>query len=454
MLLLYRLLFWPALLLALPYYAYRMIRRGGYRHDFHHRFGLIDRPPPKPSGITRIWIQAVSVGEVKAIGPLLHILAKDSKVEVVLTTTTSTGYALARKLYAHDVQKTGVFPLDFVTFSRNAWRRIDPDLAVLMEGELWPEHLAQAAKRSIPIVLINARLSDRSFRRYGKFPRTAAWLMGRLQAIYAASVADAERFQSLSGHPERVSALGNLKFDVEIEPMLSQREREVLRKDLGLESGMKHTRSPMRPPLILLGASTWPGEEAMLLEVLEEALENGVNIRLLIIPRHAERRGEIVALLQKQSRKWHLRSQGSTPPQPVRIYVGDTTGELALLSQVADLAYIGKSLPPHDGGQTPIEAGALGLPMVYGPRMSNFRQVCASLERSGAAIRVENKSEAKYRLLDLLSNYKTRERMMAAARQWHRDNQGATERTVTELGRFIKTTSHDVSALRNIGSKR
>jgi 3-deoxy-D-manno-octulosonic-acid transferase len=143
----YRILFLPVLLVLLPYYALRMWRRGGYRHDFHHRFGLIDRPPPKRPGVKRVWIQAVSVGEAQALGPLLARLRARPDTEIVLTTTTSTGYQILRDKYAANVLKVGIFPLDFWPFSRNAWRRLEPDLAILMEAELWPEHLHQAQMR-------------------------------------------------------------------------------------------------------------------------------------------------------------------------------------------------------------------------------------------------------------------------------------------------------------------
>ncbi|WOO42101.1 3-deoxy-D-manno-octulosonic acid transferase [Rubellicoccus peritrichatus] len=433
----YRLLFLPVLLLSLPYYGWRMIKRGGYRHDFHHRFGLIDRPPPKRKGVTRIWIQAVSVGELKAIGPILEMLDHLGDIEIVLTTTTSTGYELARKAYASSLLKIGIFPIDFLPFSRSAWRRLDPDLAILMESEMWPEHLKQAAKRKVPVVLINGRLSDRSYRRYKKLPTVTRKLLRQVTRIMTATDQDRQRFEDLGALPENIICTGNLKFDVTIDPLLNPSERDGLIEEMNLASNIKETRSPLRPPLIILGSSTWPGEEAMLLSFLEEALHAGINCRLLLVPRHAERRGEIKSLLEKQDRHWHLRSTNSKPTKAVRIYVGDTTGELAYLSQIADIAFVGKSLPPNEGGQTPIEAAALSIPIVYGPNMGNFRQICTSLENSGAALRAENESDAKRLLLSLLQNRKKREKMASAAREWHKKNRGATVRTVTELQHFL-----------------
>ncbi|HVU37630.1 MAG TPA: glycosyltransferase N-terminal domain-containing protein [Opitutales bacterium] len=425
----YRILFLPALLVLLPYYAWRMWRRGGYRHDFHHRFGLIDRPPPKRPGVKRLWIQAVSVGEANALGPLLERLHERPNTEVVLTTTTSTGYRILREKFAGRVLKVGIFPLDFWPFSRNAWRRLEPDAAVLMEAELWPEHLRQAQARGVPVVLINARMSDRSFARYKKLRGIAQWLLGQLRRILCASRPDEERFRALGADAARLRLTGSIKFDA-APKKLSEGEIAALRAELGFAPAAK-------APVILLGSSTWVGEEVVLLGVLQAAIAAGVDARLLLVPRHAERRNEIVALLERQPLPWHARAQSPRAPQPVKIYLGDTTGELARLTQAADVAFIGKSLPPHQGGQTPIEAAAAGLPLVYGPRMSNFKDACRGLEEAGAALRVDGATAAHVALVGLLRDPARRAKMGAAARAWHAANLGATERTLTALNEVL-----------------
>src|SRR5579885_911423 len=270
MLWLYRLLFLPVLLAASPFYLRRMRRRGGYGRNFRNRFGSYDPLPPKRPGVRRIWLQAVSVGEVLAIAPLLEALGKDPTVEIFLTTTTSTGYALAREKYAGLVLGVGYFPLDFWMFSVRAWRRIGPDLAILTEGERWPEHLAQAARRGVPALAVNARLSDRSFRRMqrGRFFMPAP--LGGLTRVLAASVPEAERFRALGLAPERIAVTGNLKLDVAIPP-LSEAERVRLRRELGLAAEAR----------VLLGSSTWPGEEAALLAARRAAERAGVPCSLL-----------------------------------------------------------------------------------------------------------------------------------------------------------------------------
>lgn len=420
----YRLLFLPGLLLAAPYYLHRMFRRGDYQHDFHHRFGLIDRPPPKAADVTRVWIQAVSVGEVQAIIPLVEKLVQRPKTEVIVTTTTSTGYRILRQRLSAKVTKTGIFPIDFWLFSRHAWRRLDIDVAILMEGELWPEHIRQAKLRGAGVVLLNGRLSDRSYARHMSFPWVAGRLLPMLDCVFCSSEMDRERFCALGADPEKTLMPGNLKFDVSPSPLLDAEARRTLKAEIGLGDNSS---------CVLLGSSTWSGEERFLIETMLKARNLGIPCKLLLVPRHAERKREIVELLRSYELRSHFRSEQKEAPGELDIYIGDSTGELVLLSQVADLAFVGKSLPPHEGGQTPIEAAALGIPLVYGPHMSNFRQVCHSLECAGAALRGDSEDSCQAQLIDLLQNPGRRQALSRAAVNWHTANQGASERTLREL---------------------
>lgn len=422
---LYRILFFPALLLCLPYYLLRMFRRGGYRAGFAQRFGLL--PPIVKGETTHIWIQAVSVGEVNALKPLLEKLHAEGKCRIILTTTTSTGYALARERYAGLCTFIGIFPLDFWPFSALAWRCICPDIIVLMESELWPEHCHRARKRSVPILLVNARMSDRSFRRYCRLRPIARWLFRMPRLILASNESDAERFRKLGVEADRISCCGNMKFDLEL-PKENPQSKAALFDSLGfsVEEGQP-------APLILLGSSTWPGEEALLLETHRQARAMGLDVRLLLVPRHAERRNEIAAMLAKQPLRWHQRSTGSLPSESVDIHLADTTGELSSLTLLADVIFVGKSLPPNEGGQTPIEAAAAGKAVIYGPRMSNFRALCQSLEAKHAALRAQDASEAQAMLLTCLRDAGQRARLGEAARQWHASHRGATNNVYSAI---------------------
>lgn len=418
----YRLLFLPLFLISCPYYFGRMIKRGGYAKDFTHRFGCVPVLPPRREGVHRVWIQAVSVGETEAVAPLLRELKSRGNVEVILTTTTSTAYKIIREKYADLVAAYACFPMDFLPFSAKAWHRFDPSVAVLMEGELWPEHLTQAKKRGVPVFVVNARLSDKSFRRYRAAGALARWVLGQVRFICAGTQNDFDRFRALGVPADKIAFTGNMKFDVASGETFSEADAAALKKELGF---------PADAP-VLLGSSTWPGEEAMLLETFAEARKRFPDLRLLICPRHAERRAEIVEILEKTSWKWFLRSRTKPEdiPADADVCVADTTGELRKLTHLAQLAFVGKSLPPNNGGQTPIECAALGVPLVYGPAMTNFKDVCRSLEDCGAAVKVRDAAGAQAKLLALLEDAPAREKMSASAQAWHRGNQGATARVV------------------------
>jgi 3-deoxy-D-manno-octulosonic-acid transferase len=416
---LYRLLFPPAMLLASPYYLLRMRKRGGYRNDFAQRFGAIPALPAKRPGVRRVWLQAVSVGEMLALAPMLEALRADPAVEVYLTTTTSTGYALARERYVGLTIGIGYFPVDWWLFSRRAWKQIVPDLVILLEGERWPEHIHQAGARGVPVLAVNARLSDRSFRRMMKLRALAGPLFRGISRVLACSEHDAARFRQIGFARDRVSTTGNIKLDVTI-PLISEDEKAALRRELGFGD---------EP--VLLGSSTWPGEEAALIEVFKALRAEGRVVRLLIVPRHAERRAEIEELLKDGGLAYHFRSRGPAPAGVlIDIAVGDTTGELRRLTQLADLVFVGKSLPPHHEGQTPVEAAALGKPVVFGSEMSNFRAIARDMRATGAAVPVANAAELRATILSLWADAAQRASMAAAAQAWRRANQGAVGRTL------------------------
>jgi 3-deoxy-D-manno-octulosonic-acid transferase len=396
-----------------------MRRRGGYAEGFWHRFGATPALPARRPAAKRIWLQAVSVGEVLAVAPLLEAFRHDG-TEVYLTTTTSTGYALAKEKYTGLVVGLGYFPLDFWLFSRRTWRRVAPDLCLLMEGERWPEHLRQARRRGVPVICINARLSDRSFRRSLRFRWALRSLLSGVTRVLCASKRDEQRFRALRIPSDRLQTTGNLKLDVSI-PLLDAAAKAELRRELGLADG-----------LVLLGSSTWPGEEQALIEALQLARSRGLRVSLLLVPRHAERREELRALLEKSGVRFHFRTQGAATA-PVDVAVGDTTGELRRLTQLADLVFIGKSLAPHEGGQTPVEAAVLGQPVLHGPRMTNFREIIASLAEAGAARKVETPDELVRVAVELLQDEPQRARLAAAAREWGEANRGSTKRTLAVI---------------------
>ena len=422
----YRLAFIPLLILASPYYIWRMLRRGGYSDGFSQRFGFFPALPTKTPGRRRIWIQAVSVGEIEAIGPLLRGLKESGQSEVVLTTTTSTGYCIARDRYSELCLGIGIFPIDFWPCSRLAWSRIAPDLIILAEGELWPEHLYQAKRHKVPAYLINARLSDKSFARHQKFNWITKRLIKRFAWIGVGSEDDARRFRVIGATDDQLEVTGNIKFDVGADGPLPAAEKIKLREQLGFGS------SPNT--IVLLGSSTWEGEETMLIAALQSLRTVGVDARLLLAPRHAERRDRVMKEISASRLPCHQRSiSGTIAPAGTIIHLADTTGELRQLTRAADLAFTGKSLPPHDGGQTPVECAAAGVPLVYGPAMTNFREICQGLEAVGAATKAADATEAQHVMIKLAQDAQARAAQHEAAMAWHTRNRGATARTLQRL---------------------
>jgi 3-deoxy-D-manno-octulosonic-acid transferase len=426
----YRLLFPLLLLVLLPKQIARMRKRGGYERDWQQRFGTLGTLPTKQG--KRVWLQAVSVGELNAIGPLLSQL-QQAGIEIALSTTTSTGYALAQQKYADQCVAVFQFPLDWWPFSARAWAAVQPDLVVQMESELWPEHLHRARSRGVPVILANARLSDRSFANYQKHRWLARWLLGTLDCALASSSEAAQRLQALGLPESRIELTGNIKVDVKLEPPMDDIGRISLLCTMGFTD-----LSPT--PFVLMGSSTWPGEEAMLLETLQQLRAGHTDARLLIVPRHAERKNEIQALMKEKAEPgtYHFRSDKQQAPPGTIIYIGDTTGELKQLSQAATLVFIGKSLPPNDGGQTPIEVAALGLPMLYGPAMSNFRDVCRELEARGGAARYPDANSCQAAIISLAEDSKRREEMADAAKAWHADSQGATQAVCRKIQSLLQ----------------
>jgi 3-deoxy-D-manno-octulosonic-acid transferase len=416
----YRLLFPFVLVATSPYYLLRMRRRGGYAWGFLQRFGLPPRLPARRAGVRRVWLQAVSVGEMLAVEPILRALKEDG-TEVVLTTTTSTGHRLAVDRYSGLVAAVAYFPIDWMPFSASAWSRISPDLALVTEGERWPEHMCQARSRGVPVLCINARISDRSFRRMSAFPAVARFVLGGITRLLAGSERDAERFRELGYPAERITVTGNIKLDVDI-PRLDGAALAALGGELGLPAGR----------LVLLGSSTWPGEEAALVGALVGARSLGVACSLLVVPRHAERRSEIETFLRAGGLSYHMRSKGPAA-QEVDIAVGDTTGELRQMTQLADLVFVGKSLAPHTEGQTPVEAAALGKPILFGPGMANFRAIECDLLERGAARTVADAADLAGQAAALLLDRPAREALSAAAAGWRRDTGGGVARTLAAI---------------------
>ena len=428
----YRILFLPVFILSIPWVLWHVKRRGGYGKDLMQRFGEIPEIQDKNPVVKRIWIQAVSVGEVRALRSFLISLAAESNVDVYLTTTTSTGFKVAKDSYRDLVKRVYYFPIDFVLFSRKTWNRIQPDLCILTESELWPEHIHQAVKRQTPIVLLNARMSDSTFNIYSKLGPVCRHIFKSLDAVIASSAGNAKRFEKLGASPDHIHIAGNLKCDIAIPDLLSAEDISILKKELGLAD----SESFENKDLILCGASTWPGEEAALFRICQQLRKEGIALRLLITPRHAERRKELKTGLESFSLTSHFRTDGPAPSD-VTVSIADTTGELTKFLQLADIVYIGKSMAPNRGGQTPIEAAMLKKPIIFGPNMSNFQDIAKSLVQYGIADQFRDEITLENTVRRLCTTPEVRKLQHEKADKWLKANQGATDRSLQIINEYL-----------------
>jgi 3-deoxy-D-manno-octulosonic-acid transferase len=413
-------LLWPiGLLLFLPGYLVKMFRRGGFREKFGERLGLYDRHLrarlywKKP-----IWLHAVSVGEVSiALKLAKQIRALRPDQHFVLTITTTTGFAFANR-NAFDWIDVLYSPLDFWPIMRRGFETIRPTKIVLVEAEVWPNMVAEAAARKIPIALVNARLSPRSEKRFRRFRTFVSPIFRQLDLICVQNVEDAEKWKELGADAAKIRHVGSIKFDpedVSVDPKLA---RTVLR-EFGLEN-----RS------VIFGGSTHAGEEKTLGEVFRALRRDFVDLLLVIAPRHVERTADVQRELLEMDFNVALRSQSPTADPFLNCLIIDTTGELRDWYTAATLVFVGKSLLAR-GGQNPAEAVLAGKPVLFGPHMENFAALANALVAHGGAVQINSATELRRAMSHLLANPDEREKMAENARGVLEIHRGATARTAT-----------------------
>ena len=417
---LFTVLFW----LSTPYYFLKMWRRGGWRPGFRQRFGRFSAKV-KQAVTNRhvIWIHAVSVGEAGVCTQLIRALEpRVPNLKIVVSTTTSTGMAeLHRRLPPH-IEKI-YYPIDRRKYVARALAAVHPKVIVWVEGEVWPNFLWQARRRGVPVFLVNARFSPRSYRGY----RCCGFLFRRFfrqfAGVGAQHEADAVKLRELGCRPEIVRVVGSMKFDAaRLEP---QRLLDVpaMLQQLGWPPGAR----------LLVGGSTHAGEEALLAEVFLRLRQEHPDLRLVVVPRHFERSKEAGRDLTAHGLRVVFRSTitpaSSHPAGTVGCLLVNTTGELKYFYEQATVIFVGKSLTAH-GGQNPIEPGSLGKAMVFGPNMENFLAIAAAFVQGNGAVQVQNAAELGGALSRLLKDEKLREELGRNALKVVHENQGAVERTV------------------------
>lgn len=421
---LYNILFTLFFCLSAPFYFFKMWRRGGWQQGFGQRFGRFSSKV-KQAVTNRhvLWIHAVSVGEVNISTQLIRALEpRLPNLKIVVSTTTSTGMAeLQRKLPSH-IQKI-YYPIDRRNYVSRALMTIHPEAVVLVEAEIWPNFLWRAQGLGIPAFLVNARLSKRSYRGYKRFGFLFRPLFAAFVGVGCQSEEDAEKLRTLGCRPEAVRVVGNLKFDA-----AKLEERRLL----NVPELLRQLGAPENPRL-LVGGSTHPGEEAILGEVFLRLRSRFPNLFLVVVPRHFERGKEAGRDLSGRGVRFVYRSEMSVStrykPNEIDCLLVNTTGELKYFYEHAAAIFVGKSLAA-EGGQNPIEPGALGKPMVFGPNMQNFEAIARAFVDQNGALQVRDAAELETALDGLLADEVKAGELGRNARRIVRENSGGIEKTV------------------------
>ncbi|HET9579488.1 MAG TPA: lipid IV(A) 3-deoxy-D-manno-octulosonic acid transferase [Usitatibacter sp.] len=410
-----RFLYALAWLLATPFIMLRLLARSrrqpGYRERLGERFGAYDDAEPA----RRIWIHAVSVGETRAAAPIVQAFWHSRPGHLILLThMTPTGRETGAALFGARVEQAWL-PYDFRFAARRFLARFRPELGVLLETEIWPRLLEECRAAGVPVVLANARLSERSARRYAMFPAFTRAALAQLRGIAAQTQADANRFIALGA--ENVAVTGNVKFDMAVPAGMLERGRE-LRERFGRERS------------VWVAGSTREGEEALLLDAFREVKD--ARPLLVLVPRHPERFDAVAALARDRGLAVARRSDSQSPAPAVRVLVGDSMGEMLAYYAAADVVVMGGSLLEY-GSQNLIEPCALGKPVIVGPSTYNFEEAADGAIAAGAALRVPDARSALELAMQLAQDAARRERMGAAARAFVDAHRGAVERLMAWL---------------------
>ena len=391
----------------------RSFRAPAYRQRCAERFGFYDvKPETSP-----IWVHAVSVGEAQASLPMIRKLqAENPNHPVLVTTTTPTGSQRIREALGEDVLHV-YMPYDLPFAVNSFLEKMNPCMAIIMETEIWPNLYAACKQRNIPLMLANARLSERSMKGYKKLGAFTKETLNNVTCIAAQGQSDAARFIALGADTDRVKVVGNIKFDIQLPASLTE-SAAVLRRDWGVERR------------VWIAASTHQGEDELILDAHAQVMHALPDALLVIVPRHPERFDSVTSLCEKRGYNVVRRTAHRACADDTDIYVGDTMGELDLLYAASDMAFIGGSMVDV-GGHNPLEAAALGVPIVQGKHTFNFVEITRMLNEADAAMSVHDSEQLAAAVIDLLGDANRRSEFGDRAKAVVESNRGALERLLS-----------------------
>ncbi len=410
-----RTLYTLLLYLAVPVIIVRLWLRArkapAYAKRIGERFALT-LPTFQQGGI---WLHAVSVGESIAAAPVVKALQQQyPDLPITVTCMTPTGSERIQSLFGNSVQHC-YLPYDLPLASKRFFQRLQPRLAIVMETELWPNHIQQCAQLNTPVVLANGRLSERSARGYGRFPKLVAPMLKQISALAVQSEIEAQRFIELGARPETVTVTGSIKYDLRVADDLPK-QAQVLR-----EQWQASQRS------VWIAASTHEGEDALILAAHQQLLAQFPNALLILVPRHPERFESVHALCVQQGMRVQRRSTHVAVSAEHQVLLGDTMGELMFLYALADVALVGGSLIEH-GGHNMLEPVALAKPTLTGPHYFNFLDIAKQLLEAGGLQEVADYQQLAQTVAELWRNSEKAQVMCRAGQQVLQRNQGALQR--------------------------
>lgn len=422
----YNILFTIAYLIMLPNLFIRMKKRGGYRANFNERFGKYSSAVEERLGEKkRIWIHAVSVGEANLAGIIQELRQRMPDVSFVISTTSSTGRAVCENL-AHKDDVVIYLPIDFPKNVRRALQKINFDTFILVESEFWPNLLRAMNKLGKKMILVNGRVSDKTAPNYRKLRCFFKPVFECFTIMLVQGELDKERLIAAGAPAEKIKIMGSVKFD--IKPV--EEERIIQAKENCKQAGIEES------DIVILGGSTWPGEELALTQAWKNIAEP--KVKLVLVPRHMERGDEVERELSTIGVKTIRRSrvkQGEETLSPAldTVLMVDTTGELSALYHCADIVIVGRSFEPNFGGQNMIEPAAIGKPVIVGPHTENFVPVMSYFKEKNAMLVLPDVSGLENTLLELISSVEKRKELGLTAKAVVDSQRGALARSAIEI---------------------
>jgi len=417
-----RLIYTFCFTLLTPFILLRLYWRGfkspAYRMRWRERLGLYT----SKSKINYLWFHAVSVGEIEALFPLIKLWQKHHpEQDILITTTTPTGSKRVTNVLGSSVEHV-YLPYDLPFITKRFLNHFHPKLAIIMEKEIWPNLFAQCANKEIPLFIINARLSTKSARNYQKIPRLILPAFNSVNTVFTQTEEDSQNFINLGIPSEKVTVLGNMKFDVDITPAL-------------IEQGNHLKQNMFKHRFVLIAASTHNGEESIFLDIYQELKSSIPELLLLIVPRHPERFSTVKSLAETKHLQTVMRSHHIDITINTDIYIADTMGELKMLYTAADISFVGGSLVPI-GGHNILEPLAVGTPVIFGKYMENFKEITHNVLTYKAGIQANTEQEIISIIQQLHTNQNHRQLLINNGKKFMKQNLGATQRTLAKLEQF------------------